>query len=72
MMDKKDKQERLEEIREMKSDLENAQSHFLEKCGWKYTSHYPDYRWRWSKVIHENPFMCDKETALKIERDFLK
>ena len=70
-MTKIEKQKRLDNICNLTADLENAQSHFLMKCGWKYSSNYPDYCWRWSKIIDDRPFMCNKERALKIERDFL-
>jgi len=66
-----EKEQSYEPIRLMVIELEQKKRAWLEKYGWKQSCDFVDSCWRWCKEIQGKMMMCDINTAIKIERDFL-
>ena len=59
----------MDELDDMKTDLDDKRDLMLRNAGWESSSDYPDSYWRWSKsVLHGGRMTCaDADEAIRVE-----
>lgn len=60
-----------ENILEYRDRLSMAEDRFLRHLRWDVTCTSPDSRWYWTKTFGDQKHLCNKETAISIEKALL-
>jgi hypothetical protein len=56
----------LNEIEDLREQLEREEANYLRRFGWNYTSKHPGSLWLWEKEFAGQLFVCDQGTALHL------
>ena len=58
----------MDELSQIGNYIENKKNLMLSRAGWEYSSAYPDFCWRWAKLLPDGKrITCDASEAIRVE-----